>query len=73
VCKATTNHSKRRLFAFGHHRDVRLDAERVVNAERVVILPDGAEVHMAESCPIASVRGPAGLAGWLYPPAGSAG
>jgi hypothetical protein len=68
VCKATTNHSKRRLLAFGHHRDVRVDAERVVNAERVVILPDGAEVHMAESGAIASVRGPAGLAGCTRQP-----
>ncbi len=60
--KATTNHSKRRLFAFGHHRDIRLDAERVV------MLPDGADVHTAESCAIASVRGLAGFSGCTSQP-----
>ncbi len=59
--KATTNHFKRWLFALGH-LDVHLDAERVV------MLPDGADVHMAESCAIASVRGLAGFSGCTSQP-----
>jgi hypothetical protein len=50
----------RRLVALGQHRDVRLDAERVV------MLPDQT-VHVADSCAIASLRVPLQRNGIAWP------